>query len=177
MTARTTAGAPLHEANVRESGRVRELHERAAEETTRRDQGEGHARGRGSRESSRRRPDRQDHLLGSLRWEAPETSRCRAWKGTRGEANMALEGARLLDRVLGLARRARSPEVPQSILAVSLSMLLARAGSAEPVASFVPPLPDVHGPLPITSSSFPFQGTGTLRATPVLHLITWKRST
>lgn len=47
-----------------------------------------------------------------------------------------------------------------TILVVLLWMLLARAGSAEPVESFVPSLPHVNGPLPITSSSFPFQGTG-----------------
>lgn len=47
-----------------------------------------------------------------------------------------------------------------TLLVVLLGMLLSRAGSAEPVASFVPPLPEVYGPIRITSSSFPFQGTG-----------------
>lgn len=47
-----------------------------------------------------------------------------------------------------------------AVLVALLSVLLSFAGQAEPFASFVPPLPGVHGPIPTTSSSFPFQGTG-----------------
>lgn len=47
-----------------------------------------------------------------------------------------------------------------AMLALVSIALLSWPAQAEPAAPFVPPLPEVHGPIPITPSSFPFQGTG-----------------
>lgn len=59
------------------------------------------------------------------------------------------------DRSRGEIRRS----TPTMVVAL-LSILLSLTARAEPVVTFVPPLPDVQGPIPITSSSFPFQGAG-----------------
>ena len=55
---------------------------------------------------------------------------------------------------------ARHALVSEVALVAVILVALAPGSGAEPVAPFVPPLPSMEGPVPISDSSFPFLGSG-----------------